>query len=69
MHYELQKAMRRELNERIPPPPKGDPQNELRNLVNSQRLGGKTFDQSLTIALSLIYKRHPHFIPRIVPPR
>ena len=61
MHYELQKAMRRELNERIPPAPKGDPQNELRNLVNSQRLGGKTFDQSLTIALSLIYKRYPHF--------
>ena len=69
MHYELQKAMQRELNERIPPAPNGDPQNELRNVVNSQRLGGKSFDQSVTIALSLMLQRYPHFIPRILPPR
>jgi hypothetical protein len=43
MHYELQKAMQRELNERIPPAAKGDPQNELRHVVNSQRFSGKTF--------------------------
>jgi hypothetical protein len=51
MHYELQKAMQRELNERIPPAAKGDPQNELRHVVNSQRFSGKTFDQSVTIAI------------------
>jgi hypothetical protein len=67
--YELQKAMRRELNERIPPAPKGDPQNELRQIVNSQRLCGKSFDQSVTIALDFVHKRYPHFTPRILPPR
>ena len=69
MHYELQKAMQRELNERIPPAPKGDPQNELRNVVNSQRFGGKSFDQSVIIALGLMHKRYPNFIARILPPR
>jgi hypothetical protein len=69
MHYELQKAMHRELNERIPPAPKGDPQNELRHVVNSQRLCGHTFDQSLTIALNVFRQRYPHFVPRILPPR
>jgi hypothetical protein len=69
MHYEQQKAMQRELNERIPPAPNGDPQNELRNVVNSQRFGGKSFDQSVTIALSLMHQRYPNFIARILPPR
>jgi hypothetical protein len=67
--YELQKAMRRELNERTPPAPKGDPQNELRHIVNSQRLCGKSFDQSVTIALDFVHKRYPYFTPRILPPR
>ncbi len=69
MDYELQKAMQRELNERIPPAPKGDPQNELRHVVNSQRLGGKSFDQSVTIAVGFMRDRYPHFTPRILPPR
>jgi len=69
MHYELQKAMQRELNERIPPAAKGDPQNELRHVVNSQRFSGKTFDQSVTIALDFVRKRHPYFTPRILPPQ
>jgi len=69
MHYELQKAMQRELNERIPPAPKGDPQNELRHVVNSQRFSGKTFDQSVTIALGFVRKRYPNFTPCILPPR
>ena len=69
MHYEMQKAMQRELNERIPPAPKGDPQNEFRHLVNSHRLCGKTFDQSVSIAMNLVRTRHPHFAPRILPPR
>jgi hypothetical protein len=69
MHYELQKAMQRELNERIPPAPKGDPQNEFRHVVNSQRLRGKTFDQSVTIATNFVCTRYPHFAPRILPPR
>ena len=69
MHYEMQKAMQRELNERIPPAAKGDPQNELRQVVNSHRLAGKSFDQSLTIALSVIRRRYPQFTPRIRDPR
>jgi hypothetical protein len=69
MDYELQKAMRRELNERIPPAPKGDPQNELRHVVNSHRLSGKSFDQSVIMALNFVRKRHPQFAPRIFPPR
>lgn len=69
MHYEEQKAMQRELNERIPPAAKGDPQNELRHVVNSHRLAGKSFDQSVTIALGVIGKRYPQFTPRILPPR
>jgi hypothetical protein len=69
MHYEQQKAMQRELNERIPPAPNGDPQNELRHVVNSQRLHGKSFDQSVAIAVNFVRKRHPLFTPRILPPR
>jgi hypothetical protein len=69
MQYEMQQAMRRELNDRIPPAPKGDPQNELRHVVNSQRLRGKSFDQSVTIALDFVRTRHPQFTPRIFPPR
>ena len=69
MHYEEQKAMQRELNERIPPAPKGDPQNELRQVVNSQRFHGMSFDQSVTIAVTIIRKRYPLFTPRILPPR
>src|ERR1700682_752005 len=69
VHYEQQKAMQRELNERIPPAAKGDPQNELRHVVNSQRLSGKSFDQSVDFALSVIRKRYPQFTPRILPPR
>jgi hypothetical protein len=69
VHYEQQKAMQRELNERIPPAAKGDPQNELRHVVNSQRFSGKSFDQSVDFALTVIMKRYPQFTPRILPPR
>jgi hypothetical protein len=69
MHYEQQKAMQRELKERIPPAAKGDPQNELRHVVNSQRLSGKSFEQSVDFALSVIRKRYPLFTPRILPPQ
>ena len=69
MHYEQEKAIQRELNERIPPAPKGDPQNELRHVVNSQRMYGKSFDQSVAIAVNLVRQRHPGFTPRILSPR
>ncbi len=69
MHYEQQKAMQRELNERIPPAPNGDPQNELRQVVNSQRFHGMSFDQSVTMAVNVMRKRYPLFTPRILPPR
>jgi len=69
MHYEQEKAIQRELNERIPPAPKGDPQNELRHVVNSQRMYGKSFDQSVAIAVKLVRQRHPEFAPRTLSPR
>src|SRR6266446_5976678 len=37
--------------------------------VNSQRQCGKSFDQSVTVALNFIRQRYPHFTPRILPPR
>lgn len=55
--YELQEAMQRELNERIPAAPKGNPKTSLRNIVHSHRLCGETFDQSVAEALSAIAKR------------
>ena len=69
MNYAAQKAIQNELNERIPPGPKGDPQNHLRHIVNSQRLHGKSFDHSVEVGVNLVRKLHPDFDPRILPER
>lgn len=69
MRYELQKAIQQELNERIPPGPKGDLQNQLRHIVNCQRLHGNSFDHSVTTAVDLVRKLHPSFTPKILLPK
>jgi hypothetical protein len=69
MNYVAQKAIQNELNERIPPGPKGDPQNHLRHVVNSQRLHGKSFDHSLQVGVDLVRELYPNFTPKILPGR
>jgi len=69
MNYAVQTAIQNELNERIPPGPKGDPQNHLRHIVNSQRLRGKSFDHSVEVGLDLVRKLYPEFTPKILPGR
>jgi hypothetical protein len=67
MNYATQKAIQDELNERIPPGPKGDPQNHLRHIVNSQRLHGNSFDRSVQVAVERMQELHPTFTPKIRP--
>lgn len=69
MNYVAQKAIQNELNERIPPGPKGDPQNHLRHIVNSQRLHGNSFDGSVQVGVDLVRKLYPNFMPQIRPGR
>ena len=67
MRYERQEMIRKEL-ERIPRGLKGSPQNEVRQIVTSQRLHGRTFDESVAIAVRLLQERYPNFTPKILPP-
>ena len=69
MNGVMQKAIQKELNERIPPGPKGDPQNHLRHIVNSQRMRGNSFDQSVQFGVEVVQKLYPNFMPKILPPR
>lgn len=66
MPYERQKMIRREL-ERIPRGLKGSPQNDVRHIVNAQRLLGRTFDESVAIAVTFLRERYPQFTPKILP--
>ena len=68
MHYERQKTIQKEVDARIPRGLRGEPQNTVREIVNNQRLFGKSFDESLTIALHFVREQHPNFTPRILPP-
>jgi hypothetical protein len=54
MHYERQKTIQKEVDARIPRGLRGEPQNTVREIVNNQRLFGKSFDESLTIALHFV---------------
>jgi len=67
MAYERQKLIRKEL-ERIPRGLKGSPQNDVRHIVNAQRLFGRTFDESVAIAVAFLQGRYPKFTPKILPP-
>jgi hypothetical protein len=67
MPFERQKMIQKEL-ERIPRGVKGSPQNDVRHIVNAQRLFGRTFDESVEIAVNFVRERHPGFSPQILPP-
>ena len=67
MRYERQQTIRKEL-ERIPRGLKGSPQNQVRQIVTSQFQHGKSFDESVEIAVTFVRQRHPNFMPTILPP-
>ncbi len=67
MRYERQKMIRKEL-ERIPRGLKGSPQNEVRQIVASQRQHGRSFDESVGIAVTFVRQSYPNFTPKILPP-
>ncbi len=66
MRYERQQTIRKEL-ERIPRGLKGSPQNQVRQIVTSQFQHGKSFDESVEIAVTFVRQRHPNFTPTILP--
>jgi hypothetical protein len=68
MVYERQKMIRKELDERIPRGLRGGPQNAVRQIVNGQRLHGKSFDESVEIAVTFVRQSNPNFTPKILPP-
>jgi len=67
MPYERQRMIQKEL-ERIPRGLRGSPQNDMRYIVNDQRLHGKSFEESVEIAVSFVRQRYPNFAPTILPP-
>jgi hypothetical protein len=67
MPYERQKMTRKEL-ERIPRGSRGSPQNKVRQTVACQFQHGKSFDESVEIAVTLVHQQHPDFMPKILPP-
>jgi len=68
MLYERQKTLQKELDARIPRGLRGEPQNTVRHIVYSQRLHGKSFDESVEIAVTFVRQSYPNFTPRILPP-
>jgi hypothetical protein len=66
MPYESQKMIRKELG-RIPRGLKGSPQNQVRQIVTSQYLHGKSFDESVEIAVTFVRQSYPNFTPKILP--
>ena len=67
MRYERQQTIRKGL-ERIPRGLKGSPQNQVRQIVTSQFQHGKSFDESVEIAVNFVRQQHPNFTPTILPP-
>jgi hypothetical protein len=68
MRYERQKMIQKELDARIPRGLRGEPQNILRHIVNSQRLHGMNFEKSVEFAINFVRERYPNFTPIIFPP-
>ena len=62
MRYERQKMIRKEL-ERIPRGLKGSPQNQVRQIVTSQYQHGKSFDESVEIAVAFCPPELPGIYP------
>jgi hypothetical protein len=67
MPYERQNEIQKELDARIPRWLRGGPQNTVRQIVFNQRLHGKSFDESVEIAVALVRQQHPDFTPKILP--
>jgi hypothetical protein len=67
MPYERQKMVRKEL-QRIPRGLKGSPQNLVRQIVTSEFQHGKSFDESVEIAVNFVRQSNPNFTPKILPP-
>ncbi len=67
MRYERQKTIQKELDARIPRWLRGEPQNTVRQIVFNQRLHGKTFDESVEIAVTFVRQSYPNFTPKILP--
>ena len=67
MRYERQKTIQKELNARIPRWLRGEPQNTVRQIVFNQRLHGKTFEESVEIAVNFVRQSNPNFTPKILP--
>jgi hypothetical protein len=67
MPYEPQKMIRREL-ERIPRGLRGEQQNTVRYIVYSHRMHGKSFEESVEIAVAIVRQSYPNFTPKILPP-
>ena len=67
MPYDRQKEIQKELDVRIPRWLRGGPQNTVRQIVFNQRLHGKTFDESVEIAVAFVRQAHPNFTPKILP--
>ncbi len=61
-----QQTIRKEL-ERTPRGLKGSPQNQVRQIVASQYQRGKSFDESVEIAVAFVRQRYPKFTPKILP--
>ena len=66
MAYERQKTIRKEL-EGIPRGLRGSPQNQVRQIVASQYQHGKSFDESVEIAVTFVRQSYPTFMPKILP--
>jgi hypothetical protein len=65
MRYERQQRIRTELR-RIPRGLKGSPQNLVRQIVTAQYQHGKTFDESVEIAVTFVRQSYPDFTPKIL---
>jgi hypothetical protein len=65
MVYERQKMIRKEL-ERIPRGLRGSPQNQVRQMVASQYQHGKSFEESVEIAVTFVRQSYSDFTPTIL---
>jgi hypothetical protein len=66
MRHERQQTIRKEL-ERIPRGLKGSPQNLVRQIVTCQYQHGKSFDESVQIAVTFVRQSYPNFTPKTLP--
>ena len=66
MAYEHQKAIQRQLDQRIPRWLRGSRQNEFRFGVSYYLNLGQSFDVSVTLACANVREREPNFEPRVL---